>query len=160
MLTETAAAIGSIKAAFDIAKGVQALQTTTDVKQAISDMLDQLLSARLQAVEAAESEAKLQAEIESLRNTLATMKAWEEEAAKYALKEVAQGTYAFQRTEFEDPRVWLCPNCFDDRRKSVLQTELISAGRMTMLQCKRCDFEIVTDGHRPRLDSLPQPRRR
>ena len=46
VIAATASALGSIKAAYDIAKGTYSLQLSTEVKLAITDMLDKLVDAR------------------------------------------------------------------------------------------------------------------
>jgi hypothetical protein len=73
MLAETAAALTSLRAAYEIAKGMQALHTSTEVKQATSDMLDLILSARSSAVEAQEAETALQKRVSELESEIARL---------------------------------------------------------------------------------------
>ena len=48
---------------------------------------------------------------------------WDSEAARYELKEIATGIFVRSlkpNDSRSEPQHWLCPNCFEHRKKSIL----------------------------------------
>ena len=66
---------------------------------------------------------------------------WDETKSQYKLEEVAPGVFVFSLKEdnrVSEPNHWLCTNCFDDRKKSILQRH----GTVKYL-CPKCKNEII-----------------
>jgi len=68
---------------------------------------------------------------------------WDSEATRYELKEIVTGIFVYvlkpdhARTE---PIHWLCPNCFQQRQKSILNKPHVDH---LNYHCRRCDLDIV-----------------
>jgi hypothetical protein len=151
MLAEAATAVSSIKAAYDIAKGVQALATSTEVRQATSEMLDALLTARERAFAQAETEAALLDKIRGLEGEVGRLKAWDREDERYELKRFHPGTYAYvlkpEMARGEPPQR-LCQPCYDKRVKGVLYAGDVERGLRTY-HCPSCLLKISIGSEMP-----------
>lgn len=146
MIAETAGALGAIKTAYEIAKGMQALATSTEVRQATSDMLDQLLTARERAFAQAETEADLLQKIRGLEQDIAALKAWDREDERYELKRYYLGVYAYAlKPELArgEPPQRLCQPCYDKRQKGVLYALPETERGLRMHQCPSCKTKFA-----------------
>lgn len=146
-----AATVSTIKAAFDIGKGVQSLHTSVEVDQAIAEMLEKLLTARQQAMESLETETSLLKRIDELEHEIARLKDWTAEKERYELADTGQRSLAYRRKEGVEPAEpahWICPQCYEDGKKSILKHETLPVGRAETLACHRCGFDVVTQGVR------------
>lgn len=152
-IAETAAALSSIKAAYDIAKGVHSLQTTTEVKQAIADILDQLVAARTEALEATEKEAALLQQIRDLEAEIDRLKAWDGERERYELKLFRPGSLAYVLKPSMDngePPHRLCAHCYQQGKKSILQATSKSEMRYRICHCPSCKTDLPFGEEMPR----------
>lgn len=141
MLTETMAALGGLKAAYEIARDVNGFVDDAKMKLATAELMQKILDAQQAALMAQEAQGTLQARIRDLEAQLAKVGAWEEERAKYRLVECETGVqiYKLKPEHVEgEVDVRLCPNCFDQGRKSILQTTAKSRGGENT-QCPACN---------------------
>lgn len=146
VLAETSAALSGLKAAYDIAKGIQALNTSTEVRQATSEMLDALITARTQAFEAVETEASRLKQIRDLEAEIVRLKAWDGEKQRYQLKRFYPGTYAYElKLEMAagEPTHRLCASCYGRGEKAILQAMAKSEQGRRIHQCPSCRTEIT-----------------
>jgi len=146
MLAEASAALGSVKAAYDIAKGLQALHTSTEVKQGIADVLNELITARMAAMEAVERESTLLKEIRDLNQQLDQLKAWDGEKERYELRRYYPGTIAFALKPSMaggEPPHRLCVQCYYGGKKGVLQPTGASQAGYPIHTCSSCDKHAV-----------------
>lgn len=79
---------------------------------------------------------------EALKKQLASFEKWDEESARYSLISVGgDGACAYEpkhEVPGEAPH-WLCPTCFEDRRKSILQPRNL----MGNYKCPKCGTEVL-----------------
>ena len=78
---------------------------------------------------------------EALKQKLKAYERWEQESARYELKEIASGilAYALKPSHASgEPSHWLCAACYNERKKSILQ-----------LECKGSDVLICPFEHPP-----------
>jgi hypothetical protein len=145
-------AVSGLKAALDIGKGIQALNTSTEVRQKTSDLLDALLDARMKLVEAADTQSALLGQIEELKQAIASFEHWNSEKQRYELKAIDRGAFAYMHKagmENGEPAIWLCQTCFEQRHKSPLQFRGQprdpggGRGMHAVWGCNRCKAEIV-----------------
>lgn len=144
-IIEATAVVSSIKAAFDIAKGVQSLQTSTEVKQAVAEMLDKLVTARMQAMEAAQTEEALLKEVSDLKAEVERLKAWDGEKQRYQLKRFHPGSFAYvMKPEMAagDPPHSICAHCYQQTKKSLLQDTGRRYNRYRTHHCASCRNEV------------------
>ena len=138
MVAEFAAAFEGLKVASTIAKGIANLKTETEINLAIIDLQQHL-------VQTQQFVLKAQSSIRNLEDRLAQFETWETEKERYELKEVVLGGFVYATKEpidSGDPPHWICPQCYQDRKKSILQTvHRMSSGGTTT--CHRCDLRLT-----------------
>lgn len=142
---DPASIIASIKAAYDIAKGIGALHTVTERNEAVSKVLEILISVQQDTLSMQQERFLLQQEKETLLKKISEFEQWDQTAAQYELKEIAPGVFVYslkKDTESTDPAHYLCVNCYTNRQKGFLiQLEPVFSG--THYKCSKCDKEII-----------------
>ena len=90
-----------------------------------------------------ESERKLKAKIAEFEN-------WAADKSRYELCQTGDSyeagfAYRLRKEDVEtsEPIHHICPNCYEDRKKSILQKRF--RGMMAVLECPRCSAEIRID---------------
>ena len=142
-------------AAFGLAlKGIEAIKsvvTTEDAKKRASELYEVIIAGQASALEESLKQRALLEQIEGLKNRVATYDTWNLEKSRYALAPAWPGCVirALKRVRSEDePAHWICPDCYDDRKKSFLQDSMTvpkgSYERVT-LYCKRCDNHLISE---------------
>jgi translation initiation factor 2B subunit (eIF-2B alpha/beta/delta family) len=152
-------AIGGLKTAYEMAKAVQTLKTDTEVRQATSEMLDSILTARHELIEASATQAALLAQIKALEQTISDFEDWNGEKERYQLQAIDSGAFAYMvksSVETTEPPHWLCTHCFEKRHKSILsyksQDIVPGRGRYATWSCNTCKGTAVI--HVSRLPSV------
>lgn len=152
MLAETAAAIGSLKGLYDLAKALQALKTDAEIKMATSEMLNTVITVRQQVFEAQEAEASLLKRISELEQQIARFEAWDREDERYELKRFYLGVYAYvlkpEMARGEPPQR-LCAPCYDERKKGVLYALPEVARALRLYRCPSCDATYAMGAEMP-----------
>jgi len=77
---------------------------------------------------------------EELEKKLVEQESWDKERARYVLKNVGAGVFvrALNATAIpSEPAHWLCANCYDEKKKSIMQGCAVNTYR-----CPRCKVEI------------------
>lgn len=145
MLAEAGAAVGSIKTAIDILKGVRSLKSEADVNQAVIDVQRILLEAQSAAIDDKSRQIEMLKRISDLEARLAESDEWQAEKRRYRLTEFSTGRFAFvlaQDLAAGEPTHKLCAKCFTERRKSILQTVRKHSGGESVY-CQDCKQEMV-----------------
>ncbi len=134
----------SAKVAYDIAKGISALKTEVEINQAVSKVLEVLLSVQQDALSMQKEHSLLLTEKNNLINKISEFEKWSEVEGQYELKEIAPGVhvYAYKKTDKStEPMHLLCTNCFSKKQKGFyIQSETTYGG--TKYKCLNCDKEI------------------
>ena len=133
-----------LNAAVKILKGAVERRDNTKINAAVSDILAKLMEANTVALKLQEKHAALLNEKSALEAKLLQMETWNAETARYELKERAPGVLAYAAKEDargSEPAHWICPQCYEDGRKSVLQQQK-GPSRAKVLNCSRCDFKV------------------
>lgn len=136
----------SVKAAYDIVKGINSLNTTVERNEAVAKVTDILLSVQSDALLMKERHSRLLGEIDNLNKKILEFEKWSEMESQYALYEVTSGVfvYAYKKTDkTPDPSHWLCAKCFNaDKKKSILQRFKHDL-HGTHYKCHTCNSEIL-----------------
>jgi hypothetical protein len=147
MVAEVFAGLGALKTAFDIARGIRDLDDTTKRNAAVIDLQQTILTAQ-------QAQSALLEEMDSLKKENATMKEWRAEKDNYQLTSIGDVVFVYKLKPSIDsePAHPLCPNCFADGKKSILQKHETHVGRWTVLACSRCGSEVFPNGggHSPK----------
>ncbi len=144
MITETISAIGGIKTAIDMAKGISALKSGAEINQAIIDIQRTLLEAQSAAFSDKEAIAKLSEEKKALETQLRNIGDWDTEKQRYVLTRSEMGAFTYDlRPEFSSGEVThrLCATCFESGTKSVLHTIRKTRGG-ELVKCYKCNSEF------------------
>lgn len=145
-ITEASAAFSGLKTAYEIAKGLYSLHTSTEVKQAIADLLDKLVDARNEAFDSMETRSALSKRVDDLEQEIVRLKAWDDEKQRYELKRYNPGSLAYTLKPAlvgVEPLHHLCANCYGQGKKSILQSTGELRMRYRVHVCPSCRTEIV-----------------
>lgn len=148
MIPEFTAAITAVTALGEAAKTVGGiLQTNSDfkAKEVITNLQNGVLELQAKVYAA-------QAKYHELEQKLAVYEKWDSEASRYRLTELAPGiaVYALQPDQANgEPIHYICPNCFQNRKKSILHRPAVDR---TNYVCDACEFDA-----RPVETRLPMP---
>jgi hypothetical protein len=146
-LTIIQGTLGGLKTAFDIAKGIADLKSMTDVQGKVIELQQAILAAQSSAMAANAQQYAAADELRALRDELERAKGWQTERQRYRLFQFAPGRVAFalrksQAQESEPPH-YLCANCFEQGRKSILNNSL-TPDKWTYWRCAACKSEVPT----------------
>lgn len=156
------ALVNAVKAAADVARGLKTLGETATAKGVpndfsealntkIIDMQSLLMEAQLHTITAQEAQSALAKSEGELRARIAEFENWEIEKVRYELYNIggdgeATGLVYRLREEYvrgPEPVHYICPTCYEDRRKSILQSPVMpKAGTRRFLVCSRCKTEV------------------
>lgn len=126
MIAEFNAALTSLnlltkmaKAALDAHTDAEVRKVVSEFDAAIRDLHQRIIEIQLQ------SQELIRAKVEAEQKLVAYEK-WEAERAKYALTEVADGVFVYvlqPQHASGHPIHWLCPKCYEERKKGILQRQ-------------------------------------
>lgn len=118
------AAISGFKTVIDIAKSIAAISKDAEVNTKVIDLQTVILEVQGNLLSMQNDYSRLLQEKQTLEQSLADKQAWEDAKRRYELRQLGENTYAYAlRGEFqqEEPAHLLCPNCFSNEHKSILQ---------------------------------------
>jgi hypothetical protein len=163
-LQQAAAAVSSLKAAFDLSKAIIDVGGAVKVQGKVFELQREILAAQSSAMGAQAAQTDLLSEIESLKREINGLKDWSKDAERYELKAIDSGAFAYMLRAGEErgePPHWLCTTCFGNRQKSILQTKgqvnTVAGGRGMHAKwgCNSCRGEVTV--YYRRQPSVPWP---
>lgn len=140
-------AITGLKTAADIAIGLSKLNTMAEVQGKAVELQQIILSAQSSALSAQSEQFALIEHIRTLKEEIASVKAWEEQKQRYHLKKFPSGALAYSlkpESAHGEPAHCVCAKCYDDGRKTILQESGTDYG--TMFSCHQCKTHIFERG--------------
>lgn len=151
MLDMIATGLSSLNAARELANAMQGVATANEVASASIKLNAQLLEVQ-SALFAAQAEiATISSAKRDLEEQVARLHQWAVERERYQLTDAGQGTLVYRlkpSMDGGDPPHDICPRCYEDGIKAILQPYTIPQGRVSVLSCGRCKTEFVTRGLR------------
>lgn len=139
-MSAIAAAVGSLKAAKDIAEAMIGLRDAAAFQEKLIEFQSKIIDANNAAFAAQEERLALMAEIQTLRAQVDRLEAWRTLEERYRLVRHEPGVvvYALKPDRLEnEPPHFACPACFGKQIRSILQASEPSSG-LTRLNCKHC----------------------
>lgn len=134
---DIATGYSALSAAFEIAKGLKNIDDRVKLNAAVIDLQEKILSAQQAAIDA-------KSRMEEMARTIETFDSWTEMASRYALRDFGCQTYAYEAKpgmlEGAPPHI-VCPNCFRERKLSVLQYDGKYGGRKRF-ECLACEKKM------------------
>lgn len=144
MSGELVVGVGLFKSALDILK---TLKDANDIaaRQGIAiELGGKILAAQ-------EQQASLIKQIDILKAEIASFETWDAEKQRYELQPHGySGVFAYKlkpEHEAAEPSHWICPDCYEKRQKSILQSVMRYPGASHVAMCQRCEWEGYTSGH-------------
>lgn len=136
MVGEIFAGIGAFKSMLDLAKSIKDMNDAAIRNGAVIDLQGQILSAQ-------EAQAALVERIRTLEKEVADFETWEAEKQTYELKSLGWGSFAYvlkPDARGAKPPHWVCPNCFANKKISIIQH--LSVGPKRGHWCPSCSTEF------------------
>jgi hypothetical protein len=148
-LNEISTALASVKVASDIVKGILSLNKDVAVNERAVELLSSILSLQKDLLSLQSDYGDLLKSKSDLEEELKKFNTWSKTESQYKLEEVSSGTFVHSPknlNESKEPMHWLCTNCWEDQKKSILQItwQGESSAKYT---CPRCKNEIDVESH-------------
>jgi hypothetical protein len=151
-MVDVFAGVAGFKAMFDTAKNLIGMNEAVARNTAVIGLQEQILSAR-------ESYSALLEEKRELEEKVTSFETWESEKQRYELKEHGERlvlAYALKKgVEPPEHPHSICPDCYQKRKKSLLQTEHHFVGQANRSNAKFADGRPTPKG----IEGRKMPRR-
>ncbi len=150
-MSEASAFIGllqSINSAQNILSSLLGLRVSAEVSGKIAEANKHLIemSERLMAAQA--ENAALITRIRQLEEVAVQAKRSESALEDYEMKQVGQGAFVYAVKEGHnicEPPHWLCPDCFSNGHKSILQHDILFSIKSECYLCPRCKTGVQAE---------------
>jgi hypothetical protein len=136
----------SLRMAGSIASTLLSLRDEQQMQSKVLELQQLIVSAQSSAIDIQTSQMELLKQVGSLENRIKELEAWGEEKARYELVQLNRGPMAYVLKQSESHTVAphaLCPQCFDNGRKSIFQ----SNGKINVHEhtwsCTPCKTAII-----------------
>jgi hypothetical protein len=151
MASWTKAITDPLNAASDLAQGMMKLRDLTQLGGVVVKLNAEILAAQRGALTAQQNEAAMAEEIRELKAEIIRFEEWEAQKQRYELKEQGEAkVLAYSLKEGMEPAELphsICPDCYQQRKRSILQTESYDIGRARALVCQGCGWQGFIVGH-------------
>lgn len=131
------------------------LVTTADAREELSKLYDVIITAQGNAFEMDIQKRAMADEIRTLEEKILQFEAWQREKLRYAMDPIGPGVFAYalkKEAAGAEPPHWICPNCYAQGKKSLLQHNGSALTRESALVCQACKGKLQSTNY------LPQPR--
>ncbi|KPF42093.1 hypothetical protein [Rhizobium sp. AAP43] len=153
---------GGLKTAVDIGKTIKEINDLTVIRSKVIEMQDIILGAQSSAMAAQTQLFELLQENSELKAKVAAVDDWKATAARYQLRDFGEGTYAYELKEDAangEPPHKLCPVCFENGKRSLLQFQGKTASKQDINKCLSCGGDFYL-GTRAEINWPSRPNRR
>jgi hypothetical protein len=136
-------AITSIKSATEIVKGAIDLRDEKKINDALQEVNAKLLATQELMLAAYEERLAIHKRVEELEKMRMEIENWEREADRYSLKQLVPTVLVYalkEPVQGSEPVHYICPNCYNDRKKSLLHRRPSSFDG-EVISCDNCSFE-------------------
>ncbi len=143
-IAEITAALNGIKAAKDLVKSFSSLSSEVELKSKSSELLSVIVGLQEQILSMQSKYSELLQSKDELQKQLGNIESWEKEKAQYELKEICPGVFVYapkQDNNSAQPSHWLCTNCYNNEKKSILQFNRFDSDGTHYL-CPNCKDKI------------------
>jgi len=139
-MNEITVALSGLKAAFDLTKGLVGVRDQAVFQAQLIQLQQAILEAQASTTAARAEQDRLQDEARALRRKIEELEDWKADTARYSLRQVGQGVTLYALGEGEaGPAHFLCPACFNAKRKSIVQkTQETRHGDYFIHRCPSC----------------------
>ena len=147
-ITSITAVTSALKGALDITKGIVSLKNQADLSSLAIELNSKLIEAQHAVFAVNDERQRLIDKVRELEQEIDQSKNWESEKLRFQLMspwpEKPVSVYHLKKSHAngEEPH-WLCPNCFQDGKKAILNTNK-KKGEYVHLVCSVCEASIDT----------------
>ncbi|MGC0151204.1 hypothetical protein ACPRNU_01940 [Chromobacterium vaccinii] len=131
MFAELTAAASTLKAAADITQALLALKTDAAVSAKVVELNGVIANVQQQLFQAQADYTAIQSRLKELEADIEKFQNWEQEKQRYQLHQLTEGTVVYRikpDMQGSEPVHNLCPNCYQNGVKSILQKYGIQHG--------------------------------
>jgi len=150
VLATFATVTGSLKAAGETIKAMISLRDTAAFQTKAIELQGQISATMADAISAYEAQTAALKRVDELEQEMARLKTWDAEKQRYELKKLGhEGVFAYALkadAQGPEPAHWICPDCYQNGEKSILQQITRYPGRADVRACQRCSWEIYVSG--------------
>ena len=140
VIAEASAIVTSLKTTIGIVKGLKSSYDAKTITQAQSQILEHLFALQVDALALQEKHSALIHEKEELIKKIEQFEQWGNTESEYELKEIKPGIFVYSYKKSQQsviPMHWLCAQCWNDHKKSILQSGFHDK---SVYNCPRCSF--------------------
>lgn len=145
-LSAISALMTSVKAASEITRSFSDLKSQAEIQNKVIELQLVIMRAQESALDAQTELNTSYDQVRRLKEKINDLEQWGQFASRYTLVEISPKIFVRslkQDLTSEQPSHWLCPNCFADKKESIIQLESESHGLSKFL-CPRCSFKFTT----------------
>lgn len=138
--------VGSLKTASDLVGAFLKLRDSAAMLAKVNELQGIIFTAQSSALAAQADQTALLKRIGELEKQIADDETWQREKARYELREVGPGSFAYvlkPTTERPEPTHMLCPNCYQHGRPSILQQTDDQSRRYWIHLCPECQTKVA-----------------
>jgi hypothetical protein len=131
MIAEISAGLGSLKAATDLLKGLNAAYTQAQINEVKLALQERLFDAQSALSAAQAAHLEVTERVRALEQQIVKLEDWKREKQRYQLEAVDVGAFAYTAKpgmENGEPPHWLCATCFEKGQRSILQFKTTWSG--------------------------------
>ena len=119
---DLASALTTITALGELTKNVVGGKIDAEVKEKASELADSIIGLQNIIFTIQSKNHELLDENRELKEKIEKMDRWAQTSSKYELYEICSGVhlYSLKKGATNEPEHYVCPNCFENRNKSIL----------------------------------------
>ena len=149
MLSEIPTALAALSNLRTLAKAIADSKVESALREQAVESGFAIIDAQNAIISLQSQYQSLLEEKDTLKKQLIEMENWEGESARYELIQIADGVFVYAlKNDYEttEPAHWLCPDCYQNRKKSILQFQYAlrrtTNRRNNAFKCGQCGVEI------------------
>lgn len=145
MIDAISSIASSLASATVLTRAVLGMKIDSEVIAKVSVLQSEIMTAQSAALTSLAERALLMSRVAELEQVLRQTQDWESQAKRYRLTEFPSGAqvYVLRPDCAEDePEHRICPKCFEDRKRSIIQTTNRHSGG-EVVKCPNCNLELT-----------------
>ena len=144
--------VDTLRTAMGFGRDLLSLKVDRDATAKIAGMNDAILNAQSYAIAAQVHEMDQAIRIRALEEEVERLQSWDAKKDDYELKSLGRTSFVYvvnKSSEICEPPFWMCPTCFENAKKSIMQKQIIDRG-WDRWGCPVCKTQVrVTPGTHP-----------
>lgn len=146
MLAEIQSAVVTLNAISALTKAVISSKVDAALREQAIETQSALIDLNNTIFSLQSQNQSLLREKDELEKRLIEMENWQSEAQKYTLIEMTEGVFVYALKpdhKTTSPAHWLCPNCYHNKKQSILQLGYSRIRHKNTFNCPSCGLELI-----------------